>query len=998
MTAVKKHINYKSVIVIGFILLMLGCNNSFSQVNTFYIDGAVTHGIELSFVQPETVITKGQIISNVIKVKNISTDSLDIYIRLNYPPTWKCLFNTDRMYTIPQDDSIFLPVRIIPEAFMKGNTKYYINAYLENENREQIASTYFFASTERISQWEMIVNPDSRIYFKNNESTANFDLKILNTGNEKQDLIMTMANARSNLLIMDTAGNAISNFKYDISLDAQDDTTFKYKINYLAAKRNFKNIDLENYNPAYLNDEKQYSLYFHSAEPTRFNDVTANRYAKVDFVKLPNAKKVNPYGSDVLPLSAYLRVNNLLSDVVFSSLHLRGQKFLSNGGNLIYNATFYFSSMENFYGQNYYRNIPWYIGYFDDNKNLQIGYVNGGAIGAQSSGKGAKGEIKFLPGNWIGGFYARSPNLFQPARLESFGAHHKLELNNFSNITQYSRSYNKYANLITDVLSVQPKMRLFKKHSINFTAAVSNRYNYYDPTNKFTQQGYLVGAGYTSYFFKSYWKLNLRGSYTSPGFGTYGFERWFVNHRSRINITKDIEMSLINNYNQYTYDQNHYNYIQGYDQNYYFFNSLNFYSSKYFPSISPGIFYDIRNNWGYDFHSMGLNLPYNKYDITKNLQLSLISTIGMSKIMNEPDDKYHFIYKLNTMFRLHNFSLTGFYNYGPLSPAMVHSMKENDVVPQNVRISLMHQFMFKNRHLVLQSMLTYMYTNMYNHNSVNISPELFYYTNSGWRFSINPTYTFYSSKFTTNYNDIPSYIGDQDFEFQTYSNSNFMLSIGVKKDFGIPIPATFSNFSDIGFVAFYDLNGNKIQDDEEPGIENVVIRIGDWSVITAENGKAMLQNVDQGQYEYSALSLVDLKGWFPLVSDSIAVYGDELISIPFVKGVKIYGSVFIDQEKVSSADDKRLDISGIKITAFDQKTYNTLTGSDGSFEFYLPFGKYTISLDENILNGRFYIVKNNYEIDITGQIDNLYLTFHIIEKKRTVRIKRFDGTDNNGEE
>ena len=993
MTGGKRHINFTGTIFIAFIFLIMGSVESFSQVNTFYIDGATTHGIELSFLREETVITKGQIISNVLKVKNISTDSLDIYIRLNYPPMWKSLFNTEKKYTIPEDDSIFLPVRIIPAALMKGDTKYYINAYLENENREQIASTYFFASTERISQWELIANPDTRIYFKNNESSANFDLTVLNTGNEKQDLVMTMAATRSNLLAMDTSGNAISDFKYDISLDAQEDTTFKYKVNYLAAKRNFKNIDLENYNPAYLNDEKHFSLYFNSAEPTRFNVAGASRYAKIDFVKLPNTKKVNPYGSDVLPLSAYLRINNLLNDVVFSSLHLRGQKFLNNGGNLIYNTTFYFSSMENFYGGNYTRNIPWYIGYFDDNKSMQVGYVNGGAIGVQSSGKGAKGEIKFLPGNWAGGFYVRSPWLFDKARLESFGFHHRLEITNFSVLTQYSRSFNKYANLITDVLSVQPKLRIFTKHSINFTGALSNRYNYFDPNNKYTRQGYLVGAGYTSYFFNSIWKLNIRGSYTSPGFGSYGFERWFVNHRTRINITKDIEMSLINNYNQYVYDSNYYSYIPGYDKNYYFFNSLNFYSAKHFPSINPGIFYDIRNNWGYDFHSMGLQLPYNKYDITKNLQLSLISTIGMSKIMNEPGGKYHFIYKLNTMIRYHNFSLTGFYNYGPLTPAMVHMKVEKNIIPQNIRASFMHQYMFKNRHLVLQSMLTYMYTNVYKHHSVNISPELYYFTNSGWRFSINPTFTFYTSKFTTNYNDLPSYIGDQDFEFQRYTNNNLLLNAGIKKDFGIPIPATFSRFSNIGFVAFYDLNGNKIQDDDEPGIENVIISVGDWNVITAKNGRALLQNVAQGHYEYSVLSLVDLKGWFPLVSDSIPVFVDEIISIPFVKGVKIYGSVFIDQEKVSTMEERQLDISGIKITAVDQKTYNTLTGSDGSFEFYLPFGKYTISLDENILNGRFYIVKNNYKIDITGQIDNLYLTFHIIEKKRNIRIKRFNGTN-----
>ena len=71
----------------------------------------------------------------------------------------------------------------------------------------------------------------------------------------------------------------------------------------------------------------------------------------------------------------------------------------------------------------------------------------------------------------------------------------------------------------------------------------------------------------------------------------------------------------------------------------------------------------------------------------------------------------------------------------------------------------------------------------------------------------------------------------------------------------------------------------------------------------------------------------------------------------------------------------------------------TLTGSDGTFEFYLPFGEYVITLDENILNGRYYILKNNYKINLTGEVENMYITFNIYEKKRKVRVKKFNGSE-----
>jgi hypothetical protein len=290
-----------------------------------------------------------------------------------------------------------------------------------------------------------------------------------------------------------------------------------------------------------------------------------------------------------------------------------------------------------------------------------------------------------------------------------------------------------------------------------------------------------------------------------------------------------------------------------------------------------------------------------------------------------------------------------------------------------------------------------MYTNVYNHHSINFSPELYYFTNSGWRFSINPTYTFYSSKFTTNYDNLPDYIAGREFEFQRYTNDNFTVSIGIKKDFGIPIPTTFDEFSNISFKAFYDVNGNKTQDENEPGIENIHISVGDWSMITDEKGKASLKNANHGLYTYSVNSLEYLKGWFPLVNDSLPLFLDEDISIPFVKGAKIYGNVFIDQETISPSDNKRTDVSGIKISATNGKTFSTLTGPDGSFELYLPFGEYIISLNENILNGRYYIIKNNYKINLEGEIENMYITFNIYEKKRKIRVKKFDNTETNGE-
>lgn len=966
-----------------------------AQVNGILSQGPSAQDIDVSFTVKEVQINKGQIISNVLKIINNSDDSIAIKIKLNFPPTWKTLFNSDKLYSLNSKDSIFIPVRIIPDMFMKGNTKYYINAFLENESGKQLTNDYFFAFTEIINRWEMSVLPSNRIYFRNNESDTKFSLNLFNSGNEQQDIFLTMSIPQSNIVLMDTNERVLKENKYDVTLKSLTDTTFDFKLRYIEGERNFKNIDIENYNPSIFDEEKRFSIFFNSAEPRRFGTNRITRNEKVDFVKLSNTKKVNPYGSNVLPLTAYFRVSNLLDDIIFSSLHLRGSKYFSNGGNLIYNASLYFSSQENFYNrENFLRDIPYYIGYFDKKKSLQLGYVNGGTIGMQSSGKGIKGEITVAPAHKVGAFYIKSPYFFSNSRIETYGLHHKLNLENFSHTFRFARSHHHIAKMKTNIISYEPKFRIARKHHLSVTLAGSDRYHYLNQDSTYTKQGYLAGLGYTSYFVNNKWKFNIRGTYTSKGFGAYGFERLFLNHRSRIKLKKDFEIGLINNYNQYKYDENHYNYIPGYNENYFFFNSLNFYSTKYFPSIKPGIFYDIKKQWGTDFHVRGLNLSYNKYDITKNLQFSLITTLGLSKVMNISDSKNNFIYKLNTMIRYHNLSMNGFYIYGPLSPSMVYTKNQNNIMPQNLRISFMHQFVFPGKHLVLQSMVSYMYTNVYNHHSFNFNPELFYFTNSGWRFSINPSYTVYTSKLRATQVDLPSYITGTEFEFERHTNDNFLVSVGIRKDFGIPIPTTFKFYSDIDFVAFYDMNGNNIQDDNEPGIENVVIKTGNLDVITNSFGNSTLLNAEPGYYKYDILPLTDLKGWFPAVDDSLLIFDDATIYIPFVKGVKIFGSVSIEREIIEPGDEKPFDLSGIKITALNHKAYHTLTSSDGSFSFYLPFGEYIISLDETIMNGRYFIIKNNYELDLNEDIENMFITFHILEKKRKISVKKFspDGT------
>ena len=187
-----------------------------------------------------------------------------------------------------------------------------------------------------------------------------------------------------------------------------------------------------------------------------------------------------------------------------------------------------------------------------------------------------------------------------------------------------------------------------------------------------------------------------------------------------------------------------------------------------------------------------------------------------------------------------------------------------------------------------------------------------------------------------------------------------------------------------------DINGNGVKDRDETNLQNVVVKFNRDEVITNFEGEALVKNIKFDKYKLDVISLEEIEGWFPNVPDSILVENDKITHIPFVRGVKVYGDVIVDRQKIAVTDDKPLDLSRIKISAVKgDKIYNTLTNTDGRFEFYLPFGEYTITMDEGILGDRFRVTRNNLNVRLRNNQDGAYVSFYIVEKRRKVIFKDF---------
>jgi len=118
----------------------------------------------------------------------------------------------------------------------------------------------------------------------------------------------------------------------------------------------------------------------------------------------------------------------------------------------------------------------------------------------------------------------------------------------------------------------------------------------------------------------------------------------------------------------------------------------------------------------------------------------------------------------------------------------------------------------------------------------------------------------------------------------------------------------------------------------------------------------------------------------------------EYVAVPFVKGVKIYGKVHVDKDVLSEKISFLPELGGIKITAQNGKEIHTLTENDGSFVFYAPYGDYKIIFDEKVLGNRYTLLQNNIQVKIDKDVESIFVTFNIVEKRRKVSVKRFSSS------
>ena len=943
--------------------------------------------VSTKFSKPTEELKKGQIISNVLKVINHADIPLNFSVDAIFPGGWKRIGSKNKIHIAKPKDTVFVPIIILPTKLVNGNTEIIVNTFIIDEDGQQIGNNFFTLTTTKKVAWSIDIKNNTNFYFKNDENTKDFNFSINNNGNYNQDIFVSYTIPRKDLILTDTLLKPLIEPNKTFTLLPGEKKEIKHKaIASSLNKRNENRISINNFLPLTNTQRITRTLIVNTSEP-KIRKTDLQRKTKINFIKLPNEIEANSFGYPNLPLIVDLTAQNILDNRSFLSLNLQGFKQLNSEASLVYFTQLNYSN--SFFTNNVFKNAPWYVGYFDDKKSIEIGQVNGDLIGASSSGKGIKIGYQFNEKHSAGGFYVNSNGFFSSENsIISYGGWYKFKYNESIRLrASAGRSSNNFTERVNNSIILQPSVNFLNSHSISFISGFNNLQFKVNDISQSTN-GYLIGTNYSSTAFKKKLRSNINVRYNDKYFSNGSSERINISQRFNYQLSKDWIAIATNNYqksNIFNRNTDTFLYTQ---EN--FFSNVSFSKKTLKGAYQPGAFFEYRNFPNNSFILRGLNFRYSLYNFEKNLLTSIFTRAGYAKPKDIIDSEEYFSLEMSGLFRYQTWSLTGRYNLGTFSSISSQQNQNNFSTPQSLRLSIQNQYLFPSKQFVLESNLIYSYNNIFKNHSFGIFPQLFYFSDSGWRFGLSANYMFTSSDFSSVYDTTDIGQNQNQASIGPTVNSNLNLNFSLRKEFGVPIPFTNKTAASAKFVSFLDINGNNIKDKDEVSIQNIVVKLNKHEVITNFEGEASIKNLQQGNYKLEILPLEELNGWFANTKDSIFINEDGINYIPFVRGIKVYGDIIIDRQKIAVTDDKKLDLSRIKISAIKgDKIYNTLTNKNGRFEFYLPFGSYTVTMDEVILNDRFRVTRNNLPVKLRNEQDGVYVSFYIIEKRRKVIFKDF---------
>jgi len=356
--------------------------------------------------------------------------------------------------------------------------------------------------------------------------------------------------------------------------------------------------------------------------------------------------------------------------------------------------------------------------------------------------------------------------------------------------------------------------------------------------------------------------------------------------------------------------------------------------------------------------------------------------------------------------RQQHWGVNVYYYYGPYTIYDQSAYLYGGNFHKSLRILPWLEKYFMNKKAKLSSYSSYFYDASLNTERINLNARLEFYFNKGWTLRINNNIFLYNR-----YSD----------ELGKVSSRTYYLDIGFKKQFDIPQPRV--KYYDLKVIFYKDLNGNRAMDDNEGGLDYILVKIerddlsdtiakppgrfGYIELISDQFGEINYYNIPEGNYKITILPLRNIKDLYNIngAEQRIIIKNNTTFYVPFVQANKVTGKIVLIRDEFSS--EGAISVADIRITATDSagNTYSTLTDRQGKFMLFVPQTGRTVVKVNNIFGENFQILQDEFTVDFDG-FREFEIMFKFKEKPRGINIRggslppgrSFRDRDINGEE
>ncbi len=953
--------------VVVVILLLLNFTLAAQQNTT-------SNGLTLQFVKAESNGSVSEVASNVLKVVNNSGRRYVFNLEIASPQGWQSMLDAEKVYNVANRDSLFIPVRIIPQKDATGNVNYFINATAVTTQGIPVASAPWSMQIKKVSRWFASLQ-NNEAYFPSGGNETEFSINVKNQGNSPEN-VQILFNPSAKIQITNLEGEPFAENSLNLALAVDVDTTltFKARLDDKAKKESF-------FSAGAVNEEEESQTDY--KVQIQIRDISGNRSSWGGRVDLKKLKKVVKFDSDLgsstLPLRVEFNTYNILSQFTNFTLDLSGDAELGNDRFLRYYYQTIIStnslSGTQFLGS--YRFAQYRTPKF---------FVSAGDIGANKelllNGTGIRGGYNTDKLNVSGIFVTRRQNANLNNNLNSFGA------------TANYRS-GKGWNASVDLVNQDDQFNQTNRSLIN--TGVNYRFK--------NQSRAEVKVGYSNEVHQG-----ANGSFNTPGFGLT------ARYTGKV---KGVSVSTLLRYNSNTFSSQ-FRGMRGintnarYQLNDKYFLALRLNVNTRDPEIySKGVLfpqrffkrnsYEARLGWntetgnfvffprimqeellGVRTTTTGAGISYSSGKMSEAKFFSRFYT-GFINALDYEIDPY-LVYRWENTLRYKNLNVSARYYFGPFNVLDNLRVVEDGINPQSLFISAFARLNFKEARLSVRPMFNMGYESVLARWRMNISPQFTYFSRSGFEF--NATIDF----FTINQGESPlASISETGVNaFNPFNQSNSFLRVGIAKDFNFKKPNKKTH--DLEVVVFKDLNGNNRRDQGEEYEKDVIVRVNGESLMTDSEGTVIFRDLPEDEYIVNTNLLTNVEGWFKSKGVSVNMDKDQALFIPLKRGVQINGNIIFQRAQFSAIGENRLDLNGIRVIAQDQNgdQYTALTNLDGNFRLYVPFGQYTIRVNEQAVDDQFEFAQSSYSLSVNDVSVNYQLSFYLIEKRRRLNIRKFD--------